>query len=64
MDPVLEGLINQFQELDDKGQKRVVKKLKQEGEDDLVQILEKLRRIKKRGERMDDLVDQILDKLE
>ncbi len=64
MDPVLEGLINQFQELDDKSQKRVVKKLKQEGEDDLVQILEKLRRIKKRGERMDDLVDQILDKLE
>ena len=64
MDPVLEGLINQFQELDDKSQKRVIKKLKQEGEDDLVQILEKLRRIKKRGERMDDLVDQILDKLE
>ena len=64
MDPVLEGLINQFQELDDESQKRVVKKLKQEGEDDLVQILKKLRRIKKRGERMDDLVDQILDKLE
>jgi F0F1-type ATP synthase membrane subunit b/b' len=64
MDPVLEGLINQFQELDDKSQERVVKKLKQEGENDLVQILKKLRRIKKRGERMDDLVDQILDKLE
>ncbi|WP_103027197.1 hypothetical protein [Salinibacter altiplanensis] len=64
MDPVLEGLIEQFLELDNKSQKDIVRNLEQEGEDELVQVLKKIRRIKKRSARMDDLVDQILDKLE
>lgn len=64
MDPVLEGLIEKFLDLDEESQKNVIKNLKREGEDELVKTLEKIRRIKKRTAKMDDLVDQILDKLE
>lgn len=64
MDPVLRGLIEKFKELDGESQSSVVEKLEAEGEDELASVLKKLRRIERRSESMEELVDQILSSLE
>lgn len=64
VDPVLHGLIEKFEELDRETQSSVIEKLEKEGEDELAETLKKLRRIEKRNERMDSLINQILDSLE
>lgn len=64
MDPVLKRLIKKFQNLDKESQEKVIKKLQNEGEEELVKALKKIQKAENRRQKMGDLVDQILDKLE
>ncbi|WP_103027192.1 hypothetical protein [Salinibacter altiplanensis] len=62
MDQAMRDLIKKFRQMDDESQQNVigrVAKRDQEG----AELLRKVRRVQKRGDRIENLADEIIDKL-
>ena len=63
MDPVLQGLIKKFRTLDDESQKNIIRRLEKK-DPEAADLLKKVRKMQKRGDKIKNVADKIIDKLE
>jgi predicted Fe-S protein YdhL (DUF1289 family) len=63
LDQTMRNLIKKFRQMDDESQQNVIGRVEQRGEEELGELLRTVKRTQKRGNRIRDLADEIIDKL-
>lgn len=63
-DQAFRDLVKTFRKMGDESQQNVIRRVSDRDEKELAEYLRKIRRMQKRSERMEELTDEILSKIE
>lgn len=59
----MRNLIKKFRQMDDESQQNVIDRVSLRGDEEGAELLRKVRRIQKRGDRIERLANEIIDEL-
>lgn len=60
---IIQGLIKKFKDMSDEEKQEVIDILYDKGSDDVAEFFEKVRRVQKRSDKIDQIADRIIDRL-